>query len=134
MILDLEDPDGGQEKLGQICAIFTVQPKNYEDRQEVQCILVFQQKQSMFYYILFKNCSEWNCSQVYCRFCDGDNVALQYMQVSKRAAAGKKGQTPKEPGKGQLWDGLVSIILVEGKKMIPMDDSGGCIRGLFTPL
>ena len=35
MILDLEDPDGGEEKLGQICAIFTVQPKNYEDRQEV---------------------------------------------------------------------------------------------------
>jgi len=23
-----------------------------------------------------------------------------------------------------MWDGLVSIILVEGKKMIPMDDSG----------
>ena len=38
MILDLEDPDGGQEKLGQICAVFTVQPKNYEDRQEVQCV------------------------------------------------------------------------------------------------
>lgn len=35
MILDLEDPDGGKEKLGQICAIFTVQPKNFEDRQEV---------------------------------------------------------------------------------------------------
>ncbi|XP_020625848.1 multiple C2 and transmembrane domain-containing protein 1-like isoform X1 [Orbicella faveolata] len=78
MILDLENPDGGQEKLGQICAVFTVQPKNYEDRQE----------------------------------------------VSRKAAAGKKGQAPKEPGKGQLWDGIVSIILVEGKKMIPMDDSG----------
>lgn len=41
MILDLEDPDGGKEKLGQICAIFTVQPKNYEDRQEVmlQCTI-----------------------------------------------------------------------------------------------
>lgn len=41
MILDLEDPDGGKEKLGQICAVFTVQPKNYEDRQEVvlKCII-----------------------------------------------------------------------------------------------
>ena len=46
------------------------------------------------------------------------------LQVSKRASTSKKGQPPKEPGKGQLWDGLVSIILVEGKKMIPMDDSG----------
>ena len=35
MTLDLEDPDGGSEKLGQICAVFTVQPKNFEDRQEV---------------------------------------------------------------------------------------------------
>ncbi|KAK2564508.1 Multiple C2 and transmembrane domain-containing protein 1 [Acropora cervicornis] len=77
MTLDLEDPDGGSEKLGQICAVFTVQPKNFEDRQE----------------------------------------------ISKRASTSKKGQPPKEPGKGQLWDGIVSIILVEGKKMIPMDDS-----------
>ena len=35
MILDLQDPDGGSDKLGQICAVFTVQPKNFEDRQEV---------------------------------------------------------------------------------------------------
>ena len=35
MTLDLEDPDGGKETLGQICAVFTVQPKNFEDRQEV---------------------------------------------------------------------------------------------------
>jgi len=35
MVLDLEDPDGGKDKLGQICAVFTVQPKNFEDRQEV---------------------------------------------------------------------------------------------------
>ena len=35
MTLDLEDPDGGKEKLGQICVIITVQPKNFEDRQEV---------------------------------------------------------------------------------------------------
>jgi len=60
------------------------------------------------------------------------NFTLQ--QVSRKAAAGKKGQAPKEPGKGQLWDGIVSIILVEGKKMIPMDDSGGCVRGLFVLL
>ena len=41
MTLDLEDPDGGKEKLGQICAVFTVQPKNFKDRQEVlvKCIL-----------------------------------------------------------------------------------------------
>lgn len=43
MTLDLEDPDGGKEKLGQICAVFTVQPKNFEDRQEVLvfCLLFF---------------------------------------------------------------------------------------------
>lgn len=42
MTLDLEDPDGGKDKLGQICAIFTVQPKNYEDRQEVcVCTVLF---------------------------------------------------------------------------------------------
>lgn len=35
MTLDLQDPDGGSEKLGQICAVFSVQPKNFEDRQEV---------------------------------------------------------------------------------------------------
>lgn len=35
MILELEDPDGGKEKLGQICVVITVQPKNFEDRQEV---------------------------------------------------------------------------------------------------
>ena len=55
-------------------------------------------------------------------------------QVARKAAASKKGQPPKEPGKGQLWDGLVSIILVEGKKMIPMDDSGGCGMRAFGPL
>lgn len=55
-------------------------------------------------------------------------------QVARKSAASKKGQPPKEPGKGQLWDGLVSIILVEGKKMIPMDDSGGCGMRAFGPL
>lgn len=60
------------------------------------------------------------------------NSTLQ--QVSRRATTGKKGQAPKEPGKGQLWDGIVSIILVEGKKMIPMDDSGRCVRGVIAPL
>lgn len=47
-----------------------------------------------------------------------------FQKVSRKAAAAKKGQAAKEPGKAQLWDGIVSIILVEGKKMIPMDDSG----------
>ena len=60
-----------------------------------------------------------------------NNIVLQ---VARRSAASKKGQPPKEPGKGQLWDGLVSIILVEGKKMIPMDDSGGCGMASFGPL
>lgn len=49
---------------------------------------------------------------------------FNFPKVSRKAAAAKKGQAAKEPGKAQLWDGIVSIILVEGKKMIPMDDSG----------
>ena len=65
-----------------------------------------------------------NTCTLYCMFVMVTSFTLQ--QVSRRAATGKKGQAPKEPGKGQLWDGIVSIILVEGKKMIPMDDSGGC--------
>ena len=35
MSLDLEDADGGAEKLGTITAVFTLHPKNLEDRQEV---------------------------------------------------------------------------------------------------
>ena len=67
--------------------------------------------------------------------CCQNNSAFRHLQISKRASTSKKGQSPKEPGKGQLWDGIVSIILVEGKKMIPMDDSGrsvvGCICLIF---
>ena len=49
--------------------------------------------------------------------------------------AAKKGKDPKDPSKGpsQLWDGLVSIILVEGKKLIPMDDSG-TVEALYFEL
>ncbi|KXJ22602.1 Multiple C2 and transmembrane domain-containing protein 1 [Exaiptasia diaphana] len=44
--------------------------------------------------------------------------------ANRKAGAGGKGGDPKGAVTGQLWDGIVSIILVEGKKMIPMDDSG----------
>lgn len=50
-------------------------------------------------------------------------------EVMRRASTNRRGAAGKgADGKGavaaQLWDGIVSIILVEGKKMIPMDDSG----------
>ena len=60
------------------------------------------------------------------------SVSFYHFQIAKRASTSKKGQPAKEPGKGQLWDGLVSIILVEGKKMIPMDDSGVCVMGTLS--
>ena len=60
--------------------------------------------------------------------------AFCHLQISKRASTSKKGQPPKEPGKGQLWDGIVSIILVEGKKMIPMDDSGRSVVSCICPI
>ena len=52
---------------------------------------------------------------------------FMFFQIARRASlAAKKAKDSKDPSKGpgQLWDGLVSIILVEGKKLIPMDDSG----------
>ena len=60
--------------------------------------------------------------------------AFCHLQISKRASTSKKGQPPKEAGKGQLWDGIVSIILVEGKKMIPMDDSGRSVVSCICPI
>ncbi|XP_031559234.1 multiple C2 and transmembrane domain-containing protein 1-like isoform X2 [Actinia tenebrosa] len=79
MELDLEGEDG--ENLGKVLAIFTVSPKNVEDRQEI-----------------VRRAS------------------------NRKPAPGAKGDAKGVPT--QLWDGIVSIILVEGKKMIPMDDSG----------
>ena len=41
--------------------------------------------------------------------------------MARRASRAKA--QGKDPNKA-LWDGLVSITLVEGRKLIPMDDSG----------
>ncbi|XP_032218132.1 multiple C2 and transmembrane domain-containing protein 1 isoform X2 [Nematostella vectensis] len=78
MELDLEGEEG--ENLGKVAAVFTITPKNIEDRQEMT------------------------------------------RRTPKRSASSSGKNDPKIPS--QLWDGIVSIILVEGKKMIPMDDSG----------